>query len=479
MRPVSTAVGLTSKLVRRTRRAGDTMLAYRQWARAEAVARVGGGPGGPRRGSRTLMLLSWLFPPKVSGGTYRPLAFARRGPALGWNVTVITGTISDPPTEAGEYLSRMLPAAVRVERHPEPALRPGPLFPRIDGTLLRALAVFETGRRAARDAGPSVVFATGPRFHVFPAAFLLARAFRCKLVLEYRDEWTECPFDFVNHGRADRWWERRCLRAADAVVFTTRSQRDHQLRVFRELDPARCVVIPNGWERDDVEPAAAGHAERVDGDRPLVLSYVGVLGSWTPPTAFLAALREVIERRPDLRRRLRVRIVGLKEPAARQEMEAFPHQDVIELLDAVPKPAASTIMRDSAGLLLLNDNPSLARYIPGKLYEYIGADRPVLLFGDAGEAAALVRDVGAALIVPSADPGALEAALDAIARGEAPPGRPATIEQWRSRHTREQLAGDTYRLLDHVVAGTPSGGAGADPGEASYAAALRAPRRVR
>jgi glycosyltransferase involved in cell wall biosynthesis len=430
------------------RRTRDSLAAYAHWLAAEAVAFLARGPAAGERGGRRLMLVSSLFPPRVAAGTHRVLALVRHGAAAGWDVTVVTGP-SRPPTEAGAYLTGMLPPGARVERHPEPLLTPGRLFPRIDGSLLGALAMFEAGRRAAAEAPPAVVLATGPSFHTFPAARLLARALGCRLVLEYRDEWTECPFDFVTPGRADRWWERRCLRAADAVVFTTRAQRDHQLRVFRELDSARCHVIPNGWD-DDAEPATDGDAPE-DGSGPLTLSYVGSLGSWTPPTAFLSALRAVVERRPDLARRLKVRIVGLKSPAVLRELEAFPHRDLLDVIDLVPKPVASTIMRASAALLLFNDNPAMARYIPSKLYEYVGAGRPVLLFADGGETGALVRELGAGLVVPSGDPRALEAALESIARGEAAAGPPGSIEAWRRRHTREELARETFRLLDRVA----------------------------
>jgi glycosyltransferase involved in cell wall biosynthesis len=103
-------------------------------------------------------------------------------------------------------------------------------------------------------------------------------------------------------------------------------------------------------------------------------------------------------------------------------------------------------------VLLLNDNAEMARYIPSKLYEYIGAGRPVLLFADGGETGALVREIGAGLVVPRGDPRALEAALESIARGEAAARRPSAIEAWRRRHTREQLARDTFQLLDRVAA---------------------------
>lgn len=90
----------------------------------------------------------------------------------------------------------------------------------------------------------------GPPFRQFPAAYLLARRHGVPLVVDYRDECTACPFDFVRRDNADLWWERRCLGAAALAIFTTESQRQNALHTFRELSPERALVIHNGWDSD-------------------------------------------------------------------------------------------------------------------------------------------------------------------------------------------------------------------------------------
>ncbi len=438
------------------RTAVSTLAAYAWWGGTALSARLGRWARPQPRPSRTLLLLAWYFPPVVNGGTYRPLALARYGSALGWNVVVVTSRPEAPPDAAGRHLLDSLPDAVRVERVAQPWLRPShSWFPRIDGGVVTALATFRAARRALGAVRPDAVLASGPPFHLFQAGFYLARLYRCRLALDYRDEWTENPFDFVTPGNADRAWERRCLAAADAVLLTTRSQAEHAALVFDGLDRGRCRVIPNGWEPADWSPDPADLARTVAAPGRLTLSFVGNLASHTPPDGFLAALAEVIRRRPAMAGALRLQFIGQKSPGSLRAIGAFPHPEIVELVDHLPRPAANRLMRASGALLLFN-GPRFARYIPGKLYEYLAARRPVLVFGEGGESAELVRALQAGIVVAAGDPGALAAALDRLLREPSAPGDPAAIAEWLARHTRERLARDTFELLgSQLHEGTP------------------------
>jgi glycosyltransferase involved in cell wall biosynthesis len=292
------------------------------------------------------------------------------------------------------------------------------------------------------------VVASGPPFQTFVAGYYLAKASRCRLVLDYRDEWTECPFDFVDAGGSDHYWEQRCLRRADMVVFVTQSQLEHHLAAFPEVPRDRCVVIANGWapahEVDrDRAPSPAVSAGRV------TLSFVGGLGAFAEPDEFLSTIEEVLERRPDLRRSLQLRFVGEKDTRAMDALRRFPFQEVFELNEHLPVPDAISMMRSSAALLLLNP-PSFDRTLPGKLYEYIASGRPVVVFGDGGESASLIRELGAGTIIPGRDAVALERALDDLVGGTLD-NNLGRIDAWLSTHSQSAMADRYFDELDRLV----------------------------
>ena len=410
-------------------------------------------PGAPAIDRGHVCLLAWYFPPMVTGGTYRPASLVKHGTDAGLEFTVIAAPLHQDPSEASRYLVEQLPSTARVVRVPPPSLEPLPIaVPGLDGGAMNTLEVWRAARRSFVDHRPEFVFATGPPFHTFVAAQLLAARFGVPLVLEYRDEWTECPFDFVQAGRHDRTWEARCLSAAWRVIFTTGSQLDRHVEVFPELDRARCVVIPNGWEPDDGPPDTAGatsHPSDATATRPVgrrTIAFTGNLGDHTLPGGFLDCLAAAVARRPDLAERFTFRFVGRRSRQAAGQLDDFIVGGMVELKDQVSKREVTRIVREVDGLLLLNP-PALRRYVPGKLYEYLAAGRPILVYGENGEAGALVERLKAGPVVADDDAAGLIEALEWI---EVQPGPLISGERkdWLARHTRETLAHRTIALLE-------------------------------
>lgn len=414
---------------------------------------VGGLLARPVR-ERRLLYLAWLFPPAVSGGVYRPTALFKHGAARDWECKVLAGPIPAVASEAGEHLRAQIPASVDV-RHLEDRRYPKrhPWLPVIDGGMPNALEVYRLGVRRWRDQPPALVVATGPPFHTFLSAALLARRFGARLVLDYRDEWSESPFEWVSHHPENRRWEAFCLRRADRVVFTTRSQLEHLLACFPGLDRDRCRVLPNGWDPGDL-PAPGEFAGGPGDGRdpgPIVLAFVGHFGSLGLPDDFLADLAAVLAEDPALRARFRFQVVGQKTGQAVQALERFAWPECLELVDQVPKPEACRRMAQASGLLLLNP-PQLARYIPGKLFEYLATGTPILFYGEGGEVGSILAACKAGMLVPPGDRTRLGQVLATLATQR---GRSGETEAWLARHTREGITADMLALFDQVVDGRP------------------------
>lgn len=395
-----------------------------------------------------LLLLAGLFPPTVSGGVYRPTALVKYGAQAGWRFSVLAGPCPDQPSKAGEELKAQIPKDVMIRRMAESQLKPDyKRFPQVDGGFLNALGTFKEAKKAYGAAPPSTVMASGPPFHNFIAAALLARYFGAKLVLEYRDEWTECPFPFVEKHKANYQWESWSLSRADLVIFTTLSQLEHQTSVFPQLDARKCVVIPNGWDPDDFAGASAREAAVDPNKATVTLAYFGHLGAMGAPSELLTMLTKVLEAAPDLRHRLKVLFVGFKSPESLSQLSKFAYQDVVELLDQVPQTEACKMMSSVDALLLLNP-PALNRYIPGKLYGYLASGTPVLVFGEGGEVATIVKKLRAGIVVSSSDASALEQALRDIQSHRSLVR--LEMENWLQCRNRESLALQTLGILNQM-----------------------------
>ena len=403
-------------------------------------------------GQPHLALFAWLFPPLISGGVYRPTALVRYGASAGWRATVITGPAPEEPSAAGNYLLRQIPDSVAIVRVPKCYQRTAFWFPSVDDAFMHGVEGYFKAIALLDQEPPAVVMASGPPFHSFVAAYYTARRYGAPLVLEFRDEWTQTPFDFIKLGNADQRWEERCLRHADLVIFTTDSQRQHLMQFYPFLDGAKCAVVANGWEPDDFADAPFIGQRRPA--TPITLAYLGNLGAMASPDNFFDTLADALAANPYLRGWLKLKLVGQKRPDALAKLRAFPFPDVIELIDPIPKADACNMMCDVDGLLLLNPT-GLKRYIQGKLYEYIASGTPVLVFGTGGEIGHVITELDAGPVIAENDAGILSHAIESISSWDMQAKREMR-DEWLARHTREVLSGQLLELLSQLAAKSPA-----------------------
>ncbi len=393
-----------------------------------------------------VLMIAWQFPPDTTGGTYRPLSIASHFARSSQPITVMARTMHDQPTSAGRALLNRLHPGVRVHRLPnERELRPSHrAFPRIDWSMPGAMQLAREAMRLYGSKRPSLVIATGPPFHSFLAGYWLARAWDVPLVIDYRDEWTQCPFGFVQLGNADLRWERRVNAAAAAIVLVSNPQMAHHLSVFGSELASKSVVIPNGWD-----PAAVGSPPSQKTSREssaaLTITFAGSVGSHTPIDGFLDSFGRLISRRrarglPELK----LQFIGRRDARAEKALTQFGEQASIVLHGHISQQEAVAAMRASDMLLIINTE-NLARYIPGKLYDYLASGTPILSFGKGGEIERILGVTGAGVVISEKEPLELDRAVDELSQrtGESSDAS----SSWLAQHTREAAA---QRFLDLV-----------------------------
>ena len=383
------------------------------------------------------------------GGSYRPTSFLQYAGENGWRAAAITRELGEPPDRAALELAARIPEDVSIIRVPSPSFQASRrVLPSLDGTMEMALQVFDAGRRRFAATPPSVVVATGPPFHNFLAALYLSRQLRSRLVVDYRDEWTESPFSFVKSGTWDRAVESRILRHADGVLFTTRSQLENALRSFSALHREKCYLLPNGWEpSSSVSIEAAPQRER----STTVIAFVGNVAPHTHPGPFLDMLEGLVGERPEVADQVRLRLVGPIHEHVRDRLNQFAYPAMIERVGMLPLSEAQREMAVADALVLFAGS-DLSRYLPGKLFEYLAAKRPIIVYGEAGEAADLVSSLSVGRRVASQED--FLSFLDEIEELERA-FRGREIETWLAEHRRESLAKRFYGILEDIVGPAP------------------------
>ena len=263
-----------------------------------------------------------------------------------------------------------------------------------------------------------VVYTTCPPYSPHLVGLLVKWTMGVRWVAEFRDPWAanaQKPWWVRSRvaDAVDAWLERVCLRNADHVVSVTDGIHRGLCARLEPERQGRCVVVRNGIERL-ATPVAL---ERAPG--PFRIAYAGTFCYSRDPRPFLRSLAAVVGQHGYGSADVRVDLVGLCRSFGTVSVEAAVRDlglgDIAHFRDWVPPSTVRTIL-DQADLLLLlaQDQPD---QVPNKLYDYLGARKPILAFADAqGETACMLRQVGGHFVVGNQDEPAAAEAIETVWR---------------------------------------------------------------
>jgi glycosyltransferase involved in cell wall biosynthesis len=372
-----------------------------------------------------VLIVTLYFPPAGGGGVQRPLKFATHLPALGIETHVLAPDnpkwihMDDelrPPTQAWVHRARYLgPKGRRPseelhgKRGVERALTHARLLPRRlvvpDEAATWNLTAIPAALRIARAEKIDVVITTSPPGSVHLVGAAVKRALGVRWIADLRDS-------LLAHQdrRADTPAVRMKARTVRVVAGVVARRADAIVTAFdsigeemRALEPTgRIVTIANGSDFDDFDGLTYTPGERFR------ITHTGAFFGRRDPKPFLRALagsglEDVV-----------VRFVGGFQAADREFAESLDLGGRVEVIPFVPRRRSLELQRDSEALLLIASEAGGrgTGVIPGKVFEYIAAGRPILAAVPAGGAAArLIEEVGAGVVAPADDVDALQAAL--------------------------------------------------------------------
>ncbi len=409
-----------------------------------------------------VLLVTMYFPPAGGGGVQRPLKFATHLPALGIETHVLAPDDPkwihrdeqlEPPTQAWVHRARYLGPRGRIpleELHGKSdvertlyqarAVLRRALVP--DENVTWNLTAIPAAVRIVRNEGIDAVLTTSPPNSVHLVGAAVRAATGARWVADLRDPIVEF---------ADRNTDRLSARAkervqtvvaklvagkADAVVTASEGAADE----IRTYEPrGRVQVITNGCDFDDFAGLEYRPAERFR------ITHTGSFLGQRDPRPFLTALAQADAD-------IEARFVGDFRSSDREWAQGLGLGDRLQLLGYRPRREALRLQRDSEALLLLLPQAGERgpKVLPGKAFEYLAAERPILAaVPPDGAAARLIRETGAGVVVPPDDVRGLREALDGLhARWRAGKldGSVLTDEQ-RDRLSRRRRSEELAELL--------------------------------
>jgi glycosyltransferase involved in cell wall biosynthesis len=398
-----------------------------------------------------IVFLTHYYPPEVGAPQARIAALADGLHDRGHVVRVHTG-FPNYPDGSIRAPYRNSPWLVEGDRK-VPVVRSA-VYPAPNRGFARRLANHASLALSALATAPltgsadAVVVETPPLF-LAGAAIGYARIKRARLVVHVSDLWPGSAVELGALRRpraiaAARRLERSCYRAAEAIVCPTagieatlsdRPEAGSKVRwIAPSVDTERFLATP------PLEPSPEGAAFRI--------LYAGTVG-------LSQGLDTLVDAAAILQDRIPVEVViagdGAEAPALRARLaESGPAN--VRMIGPVPHERIPDLYAQAdASVVLLRDRPLFRRALPTKMFEAMGAGRPVLLSA-GGEAADLITEGSCGVVVPPERPDRLAEAVAELARDRPRAARlgAAGRELAMGRFAREHALDEWERLLERV-----------------------------
>ncbi len=241
-----------------------------------------------------------------------------------------------------------------------------------------------------------LILSTSPPFTSNLIAYLLHRMTRIPYILDYRDDWvgnplysSRCPLK----RKLEKSMEKTMVRSSSWVVCAS----EDSIRLFkskyRDIEEGKYVLIRNGF---DPEYFAAGQIPETIPTDKLRLVYTGSLTPKRTPWFFLQALEQFVALRPGMADRIEVRFIGFIPEQIRKLIEESGVRDMVRCQGSISPREVARLLCSEADVCLVfqRENEGGETAIPGKVYEYLAAGKPILCMADGGATVRFLKRLG-------------------------------------------------------------------------------------
>lgn len=406
---------------------------------------------------RRLLLLTYCFPPSAVPEAF--LSAKRLGRLPGHEVDVVTidpaGSGIRIDTSLDDYVRSHF-AGIRRVPLPQPLMRllgrrasavfqlPG-LVAMMNRRMLRAVRTLDLGGYRA--------LITWSQWHAIHMVGESVKRDNPGLpwIAHFSDPWSANPFAPLGGALRPlhRRQEARVFAAADRLLLTSQETVDLMFSGPNARHRHKTRYLPHGFEPD----LYATPARSPDG--PLVLRSLGSFYGARSPAPLFAALARLAGRQPDLFERIRVELIGSIPAEFRTDpaLRGLP-PGAVTMLAPVDYRASLALMRGSDLLLNIDAPAALSVFLPSKLVDYLGAERPILGITPRGAAAEVITAMGGWVADPTDPDGIADALATAIPTLRRDAGRP-----WGRADLRRNFAAATLRERFAGIVDEAAGGA--------------------
>jgi glycosyltransferase involved in cell wall biosynthesis len=358
-----------------------------------------------------VLFITYFWPPSGKATLHWPLHIIKYLPESGWQPEVLT-VKNESFTQKDESLLAEIDPALKVYK--SKALEPFNIYRRFTGkerdeqliaseaiskenrSLSHRLSIwirmnifvpdarigwylsaFKTGNRILKSKNFGAIITIGPPHSTHLIGMRLSKRYKIPHIPVLIDPWVDIIY-YRNFNRSkptlslDNYLEKSVLQNASSVVFVTRStQEDYEKKYL--FIKGKSHVLYWGYNEANFRNVPAISKEK---DYKLIIHAGNIFDFQNPPKLWLR-IKEISGRE-----NIRIKFIGTVSPAIRNEIEKNELSDRTEFAGFLPYSDMLNELFNADYLLVCSTEK---RHVPGKLFEYLRVNKPILAFGDDNE----------------------------------------------------------------------------------------------
>ena len=242
--------------------------------------------------------------------------------------------------------------------------------------------------------GITTIITSGPPHSLHLIGLELKKKLNVKWVADFRDPWTTIGYHKEMKlseyaANKHKQLEFKVLNTADLILVTSPSTRAE----FKKITSKPIEVITNGYDEEKIGNQIV--------DKKFSLAHIGSFLSERNPRILWESISELIRENPLFASHFQLKLIGAVSQEVLDAIALFQLQNYVVNLGYISHDEAIAHQKKSQVLLLIEINSEDTKsIIPGKLFEYMVSERPIIGIGPKGsDFAEIITDTNTGIFV--------------------------------------------------------------------------------
>ncbi|HYH14372.1 MAG TPA: glycosyltransferase, partial [Flavisolibacter sp.] len=244
--------------------------------------------------------------------------------------------------------------------------------------------------------GIKTVITAGPPHSTHFIGNALKEKIAIKWIADFHDLWTDVIYyNLLYHlpivKRKDRQLERLILESADIIITVGEKYKEKLLQKSDRIEPNKIHVLRIGYD----ETIFNSISKPTTPSTQFTITYTGSIADFYEPEVFFRALKQIKQNYPQVQ--FCLRFVGVLSAGIRENIKKLQLDTILDEVGYVSHKRSIQYLLESTLLLLVNPiTKDEEMVIPGKVYEYLAAQKPIVnITKTSAETAQLIEQCAA------------------------------------------------------------------------------------